>query len=327
MIITSLLLAISTTTSAATIDAWGFEDFGATGTSLVGDLGWTGGYSSDPWYSYDGWAYANTDDGVSAQDNPRYGRGTAQDNWVLYGSEIEDGRIEVNFYNYDDDTFGVILGHNNDDSFYMFVHSSDAAPPPATDGFRRGTAVLFRVSNGVGEVIEEQRFDHEDGVWNSLVFQQNDGTLIGLMNGEKLFEVKDDNPIGPGLAGMYAYNNGYQGGGEAAVVLNIAVRFLDDDEDGVADDLDNCEFEPNADQADQDGNGLGDACDPDYPIDTGGPIDTGDPVTDDTGGNSIIAPGGDITLIGQCGCTSGGVPSKSWGYLGLLGALFFRRRE
>ena len=41
----------------------------------------------------------------------------------------------------------------------------------------------------------------------------------------------------------------------------------DDDEDGVPDDLDNCPLTPNADQADTNHNGLGDACDPDEQCD------------------------------------------------------------
>ena len=44
-------------------------------------------------------------------------------------------------------------------------------------------------------------------------------------------------------------NNGYASGSSTAFVLNVDVNFFDDDADGVADDFDNCEFEPNTKSA------------------------------------------------------------------------------
>ncbi len=49
----------------------------------------------------------------------------------------------------------------------------------------------------------------------------------------------------------------------ATNVPSVAVRSPDGDGDGVADDVDNCPGTANADQADFDGDALGDACDPD----------------------------------------------------------------
>ena len=326
MILASLILALGSVANAEIISAWGVTDFG-NNMSLVGDLGWEGGYENDPWYTYDGSAYPYTDDGVSQQDNPRYGRGTAQDNWVLNGSTVGDGRMEVNFFNTDDDTFGVVISHSGGDSFYLLAHSSDATPPPVSE-VNRGTALLYRVEDGVGELLDDTRISHNDEEWNNLIFQVNDGVLIAQMNGEKLFEVVDNDPLDPGLSGLYAYNNGYESGNSTAFVLNVDVNFFDDDADGVADDFDNCEFEPNEDQADEDGDGIGNLCDPDFGLDTGEPVDTGgDTNNGGGGGGGDFVPGGDVTLIGQCACSSSDAGSSAWGLLGLLGAIFFRRRD
>ena len=53
--------------------------------------------------------------------------------------------------------------------------------------------------------------------------------------------------------------NGHHGvaGGGTGITSNDA------DGDGIADDQDNCPTVANADQADQDGDGIGDVCDPD----------------------------------------------------------------
>jgi hypothetical protein len=69
--------------------------------------------------------------------------------------------------------------------------------------------------------------------------------------------------------------------GHAEAEMQCALPPPDRDNDGIPDDMDNCPDTPNADQADTDGDGLGDACDGD----TGG----GDPGGGDPGGTD---PGG-----------------------------------
>ncbi len=117
--------------------------------------------------------------------------------------------------------------------------------------------------------------DH-DGVGNACD-TVDDGNLDsdgdGLTNSEE-FEL-GTNPTNPDTDG-----DGYNDGNDAAP-LNPFVWSFDADDDGVFDDVDNCVNTPNADQADFDGDGLGNACDPDD--DNDGINDDDDPDDDNDG--------------------------------------------
>ncbi|MGC6419361.1 MAG: thrombospondin type 3 repeat-containing protein [Bradymonadia bacterium] len=67
---------------------------------------------------------------------------------------------------------------------------------------------------------------------------------------------------GVGGAGAEGGAGGVGGAGAEGGAGGTGGEALDDrDNDGVADDIDNCPDEPNADQSDSDGDGIGDACD------------------------------------------------------------------
>lgn len=72
------------------------------------------------------------------------------------------------------------------------------------------------------------------------------------------------------------------------VILSMnPIRVSDEDDDGIADDDDNCVNDANSDQADSDGNGIGDACE--SAASSGDEDDGGDDKSDDDSSNKTLA--------------------------------------
>ena len=106
----------------------------------------------------------------------------------------------------------------------------------------------------------------------------------------------------------------------------IEANYIDEDDDGVPDDEDNCEEVANPGQADWNDNGVGDACGDPPPQDTGEPQggDTGGP--DDTDlPPGVIGGNVELEVIG-CGCTS--TPKRSgFPLVALMGLMALVRRR
>ncbi|MDY7095078.1 MAG: thrombospondin type 3 repeat-containing protein [Acidobacteriota bacterium] len=84
---------------------------------------------------------------------------------------------------------------------------------------------------------------------------------------------------------------------------------LDDDNDGVLDSSDNCPLTANSDQLDFDGDGLGDACDADG---DGDGIDDGADICPFTPPGDVIDPGTGCSIAQLCPCEGPQGTSQSW---------------
>jgi MYXO-CTERM domain-containing protein len=156
----------------------------------------------------------------------------------------------------------------------------------------------------------------------------NDGKIRASLGNVKLsVDTIDDRQMNQ--VGFYSYNSG-AADGSYLFFSNPTLFAMDDDDDGVIDDEDNCEKDANPDQADADGDGIGAVCDPN---DDKGGKDSGDTGTTDTaGGDSGVGGdgGGDavdqIAIAGGCACnTTPGTSSMVGGLV--LGALTLLRRR
>jgi hypothetical protein len=382
-IFSALLFTMTFSTPNAFADpipAWDRTEFGDD-EDLVGHDGWIGGYSDDDWWtgygedksgewwgqdpidpSWDSWITCPlTDDGDGS-----FGSGQSVDNWVIRGEYIQQGVANVTFRTTDDDTVGLVLNHDGDDTFYLFAVSVDQKPP-GTDAVDDGAnAFVLRVENGDTRLLGSFSIDWTDDT-RDLSGQVNNNDITISIDGEtRTFE--DADPLNAGQAGFYTYNAGQIGYDDSsgdwgdeepytyACYGSIDVGFVDEDDDGVADDIDNCEETANTDQADADADGVGDACDDSTPTTTTttttgttttgttgttgtSPTDTGTPgtettETDGTDGNNgggLFDVGDDwtneaVTGLSGCGCNAPLAPMHLFPMLG-VGLLALRRRR
>lgn len=268
-----LLLFLSTSALSAEIDAWSLNNFQGNG-AMEGGNGWSAGFNQDRWWTDGNDAYSNTDwNNNDTYWLNGYGSGWAADNWLVRGSPdlVAQGGVEGTYGNEDDDTIGLVFAHSGNDTFYLVATSSDNGPPPV-GAANQSHVFLIKVDGGNDTLLDDVN-TNLNGLTHTLKAERNGNTLTVWLDGAQVIQVNDNNALGSGEAGFYAYDAGFDGGGfnTDAWFEDVRVYWTDDDSDGVADDDDNCEADANPNQEDVDGNGVGDACEGGntQPTDTG----------------------------------------------------------
>ncbi|MBX3045706.1 MAG: right-handed parallel beta-helix repeat-containing protein [Anaerolineales bacterium] len=106
----------------------------------------------------------------------------------------------------------------------------------------------------------------------NVTINQNDitGNGVGVWNDDVTVLDATNNYWGCATGANTAGCDTTSGNVDTDPSLTNSIFFVDTDGDGVEDSLDNCPLVANADQADSDGNGVGDACEPPASVDTDG---------------------------------------------------------
>ena len=209
----------------------------------------------------------------------------------------------------------------NADTLAAGTYTAQAQQSDSADNTGTSTANTFRVDSppvaddDVRTVAEDSgatSFDvlandsdpEEDGFGITDVSDPANGTAT-IVDGspDKVSYAPDPNYCNdPGAAPQDTFTYTVAGGDTATVSVTVTCLAEDADGDGVKDDTDNCLTMGNGDQANLDGDGRGDACDPD--IDGDGVANVSDafprdPTRSKPGGAPVTPPSGG-SLPGSC---------------------------
>jgi MYXO-CTERM domain-containing protein len=369
----TLLLGVSPARAVDWIPTWSYDDY-PSGRAVAGTDGWDNGYSSDTWEGLatggTNYVYPLTDDSGGT-----FGSGRAIDNWIVQTSFTwGDARVSSVFYSEDDDSFAWVSNFQDAQNYYLLVFSGglpDTGGGAGSNPFTSDThwVGIVKVFEGTGTILAYSDVPFQNNQVNFAELAVDDGQLTAAWYSgatddysepDDEIVVVDPEPLPPGMVGFWSYDMG-DADGSTVYFGPIGVDLADDDEDGVADDEDNCEFVSNTSQSDRDADGIGDVCD-DTPGDTGDTADTADtadtsePTDSDTGtvpdsedsgthtgpddtGSTDSLPADDTgngvgqnSLLafgsGHCGCASPVRPGSSGGLLlAAVALLGWRRRR
>lgn len=309
------MLALLPILYARTVEVWSYDRFPSE-QYIDGYDGWVSGYDGDPWMGYQG----NTNIALPMSDDfssncETHWTGACNNTLTHSAVSVNDGWYIANFYSYDNDSLGLVFGMQAPDDFFLLLFcgaSEDGLCP--VDSLESPSTALLWIHGGRATVLDSVSEGYSPGVYTTASVVLDDGVISAFWNGYRSITVAapDDRPL-TGV-GFYSYASG-SADDSYLMFWDPSVLALDEDDDGLLDDIDNCQELPNPDQLDEDGDGIGAACDPqDLPQDTGHESRP-DSLPPDT------AISTEIEIAGACSTTS------SLNFLPGLLAFFSLRRQ
>ena len=260
--------------------------------------------------------------------------------------DVYDGEFTWNAYISDDDAIGGVIGQSDGELWMVLMCGADSLHSACPVSGHDGDAVLLHVTSGSAEELDSVHVQYPASTVFDLHLSSNDG-VVRAWSDDVGFNLSGAIPNGTpmGNVGFYVYNcGGIVDNSASCAFTEPALYAVDDDDDGVPDDEDNCELDSNVGQSDRDVDGIGDDCD--SATDTGGDADTdadsdadgdadsdsdSDTATGDSSGGADSAAddtGDGSTQADDATSKSGGCgPPATGGYGLLLGCLGIARRR
>ncbi len=214
----------------------------------------------DPWRTTGGRVGPRTD-GCNNGDGVGFGTNSLDNNMLVRsGLAWDDSRLSVSLRQADNDTIGAVFRWTDSCNYYLVYFNKDGGPTLPTGDCAGGAATggfLIRVQACVGTQLASTTANWTTNAWHRLSITAVGADISVDWDGSTVMNITDPLPLTSGSVGLEVMTSAN------ALFDDVLVEIPDTDLDTVADRDDNCPNDANTNQANLDGDALGDACDGD----------------------------------------------------------------